>query len=281
MISLIVPLFLVLMILLIFYIFDLQLSIKSTSNSVDTNEDSTDSSSSSWTDNLPGSGYFSELGDNSDVSGVTNDDTTDVSNVIWDGDAMLDASGTTEEIPSYDRDDVIAMLNSIAVNTNVGVTITDTDPSGSETDPSGTQTDPSGTQTDPSGTDLASRVSYLEYLINNFIAPKLGGHKHIIPKFNKIFSEISDDTKLCDYDPSGQCDNFYDCAYKCSADDDCAGWIYDLSNAYISTCKSYNVNVKNISGWKSVQNQGDLAYAGGATGSRIIYTSPSGEILNS
>ena len=281
MISLIIPLFLVLIILLIFYIFDLQLSIKTTSNNSDLTTNNNDSESS-WMNDLPGANYFSELTSDTNAADVTDSSSTpDVSGATWDMNTPLDASGTTEEIASYDRDDVIAMLNSIAVNTNVGVTITDTDPSGSETDPSGTQTDPSGTQTDPSGTDLASRVSYLEYLINNFIAPKLGGHKHIIPKFNKIFSEISDDTKLCDYDPSGQCDNFYDCAYKCSADDDCAGWIYDLSNAYISTCKSYNVNVKNISGWKSVQNQGDLAYAGGATGSRIIYTSPSGEILNS
>ena len=267
MISLIIPLFLVLIILLIFYIFDLQLSIKTTSNNSDLTTNNNDSESS-WMNDLPGANYFSELTSDTNAADVTDSSSTpDASGATWDMNTPLDASGTTEEIASYDRDDVIAMLNSIAVNTNVGVTITDTDPSGSETDPS-------GTQTDPSGTDLASRVSYLEYLINNFVA----GHKHNLPiKFNKIFSEISDDTKLCDYDPSGQCDTYIDCAYKCSIDDDCAGWVYDLSNAYISTCKSYNVKVENISGWKSVQNQGDLALTNtsGSTGGRIIYTSGS------
>lgn len=250
MISLIVPLFLVLMILLIFYIFDLQLSIKSTSNSVDNNELSTDSSSSSWTDNLPGSGYFSELGDNSDVSGVTNDDTTDVSNVTWDGDAMLDASGTTEEIPSYDRDDVIAMLNSIAVNTNVGVVVTDSDPSGSETD--------------PSGTDLSTRVSDLEYVINTY----LQSHSHDLFKLNDIYSEVTDDKKLCEIDPSNLCTDYNSCAYKCSnIDFNCAGWVYDLSNAYASTCNISNVlGDMDVSGFQSVQKQGDRAYTGGGTG---------------
>lgn len=242
MISLIVPLFLVLMILLIFYIYDLHLSIKTGSNSVDNNVSTEDSQTSSWTDNLLG-----ELSYETDSSGVS-----DVSAVTWDSDAMLDLSGTSEEIASYDRDDVIAMLNSIAVNTNVGVTITDTDPSGTETDPSGT---------DPSGTDLSTRVSDLEYLITNFVA----GHLHEVPRFNKIYSEISADTKLCDYDPSGQCNDYEDCAFKCNADDECAGWVYDLSNAYTSTCKSYNVSVENISGWQSVQNQGDIAYTGGRT----------------
>ena len=257
MISLIVPLFLVLMILLIFYIFDLQLWIKTTSNSIDNNEVSTDSSSPSWTDNLPGAGYFSELGDNSDVSGVTNNDTTDVSNVTWDGDAMLDASGTTEEIPSYDPDDVIAMLNSIAVDTNVDITI-------SETDPSGTETDPSGTETDPSATDLSTRVSDLEYVINTF----LQRHSHDLFKLNDIYSEVTNDKKLCNIDLSNLCGDYNSCAFKCSnIGSNCAGWVYDLSNAYISTCDVGNIlGDMDVSGFQSVQKQGDRAYTGGSTG---------------
>jgi hypothetical protein len=255
MISLTIPLFLVLMILLIFYIFDLHLSIKSRSNTVSDLATNNNDSESSWMDDLPGASYFSEVTSDTNAADVTDSSSTpDASGATWDMNTPLDASGTAEEIASYDRDDVIAMLNSIAVNTNVGVVISDTDPSG-------TQTDTSGAQTDPSGTDLASRVSYLESVISNFVS----SHQHELPRFNKIYSEISDDTKLCDYDPSGQCNDYEDCAFKCSADDDCAGWVYDLSNAYSSTCKSYNVNVENISGWQSVQNQGDLAYTGGIT----------------
>ena len=264
MISLTIPLFLVLMILLIFYIFDLHLSIKSRSNTVDNSHLTTNNndSESSWMDDLPGASYFSEVTSDTNAADVTDSSSTpDASGATWDMNTPLDASGTAEEIASYDRDDVIAMLNSIAVNTNVGVVISDTDPSGTQTDTSGAQTDTSGAQTDPSGTDLASRVSYLESVISNFVS----SHQHELPRFNKIYSEISDDTKLCDYDPSGQCNDYEDCAFKCSADDDCAGWVYDLSNAYSSTCKSYNVNVENISGWQSVQNQGDLAYTGGIT----------------
>ena len=151
MISLIVPLFLVLMILLIFYIYDLHLSIKTGSNSVDNNVSTEDSQTSSWTDNLLG-----ELSYETDSSGVS-----DVSAVTWDSDAMLDLSGTSEEIASYDRDDVIAMLNSIAVNTNVGVTITDTDQQTPRQDPSAPRP--------ILRTPISQHVCQFEYVISTYL----------------------------------------------------------------------------------------------------------------
>ena len=134
MISLTIPLFLVLMILLIFYIFDLHLSIKSRSNTVSDLATNNNDSESSWMDDLPGASYFSEVTSDTNAADVTDSSSTpDASGATWDMNTPLDASGTAEEIASYDRDDVIAMLNSIAVNTNVGVVISDTDPSGTQT----------------------------------------------------------------------------------------------------------------------------------------------------
>ena len=260
MISLIVPLFLLLMILMIFYIFDLHLSIKSTSSSTTTNFDvNDDNKPSSWTDNLPGANLFSDITDITDVSGVSGvSDVSGVNDMTQDNATDISAVANEVEVAGYDRDDVIAMLNNIAVNTNVGVVISDI----SDTD---TVTDTDTSETSGLST-LRTRVNDLEYVINNFIKD----HSHNLVNFNNIYSEETADVKLCDPSSVTACGDYESCALMCSNDDDCAGWVYDLSDSYRSICNSSQVNVLSIpdisSGlWKSVQKQGDRSYNYGST----------------
>ena len=238
MILLIVPLFLILMILVIFYVFDLHLSIKSTSKSVDSNLDSQkdqdSSSSSSLIGDLSDTNIFSDLisdsetGVSPDVTPLT-DILTDVSGVTEND--LLDESTIPNTSSGYNIDDITALLNQVAVNTNVGVNVSD----------------PSGTDA-TSQQEITARVSVLENAINNY----LNSHTHDVSKLNNIYKK-GDDIKLCDFSGARtpMCDDEESCAIMCSNDPNCAGWVYDISDSYRYTCDNDLViaeGLKTISG---------------------------------
>ena len=241
MILLIVPLFLILMILVIFYVFDLHLSIKSTSKTVsnaDSQKDldpSSSSSLSSLIDDLSGANIFSDVPNEFETDVNTDLSTPDVSSDVSGVNEVTDSTyndllddSTTPPVTSsgYNMEDITTMLNQVAVNTNVGVNMSD----------------PSGVDA-TTQQDITTRVSELENIINTY----LNSHTHNISNKNNIYSQ-ADNIKLCDLSANPQCDSYESCAIMCSDDPNCAGWVHDISNAYRYTCNIDDVYVQTISG---------------------------------
>ncbi len=218
MILLIVPLLLILMILVIFYVYDLHLSIKSSSKTIDSLFPSDDSL-------LNDNDYL--LYDDADLSGVDPYDflqstSTNERNPPYEEDLLTDDE--EDEVSIVDESDKYIGAGDININPEITTDVT---------------ADVTADVIEPSGTDI--RISYLESVIADYLSASgertsLATHNHGISLSNRIYQSLTN-TKLCDFSANHVCDNDMSCAIQCNESDNCSGWVNDISNGQYSTCE--------------------------------------------
>ena len=218
MILLIVPLLLILMILVIFYVYDLHLSIKSSSKTIDSLFPSDDSL-------LNDNDYL--LYDDADLSGVDPYDflqstSTNERNPPYEEDLLTDDE--EDDVSIVDESDKYIGAGDININPEITTAVTP---------------DVTADVIEPSGTDI--RISYLESVIADYLSASgertsLASHNHGISLSNKIYQSLTN-TKLCDFSANHVCDNDMLCAIQCNESDNCSGWVNDISNGLYSTCE--------------------------------------------
>mgnify|MGYP001226331521 CR=1 FL=1 len=251
---LIVPLFLVLLILIIFYIFDLHLSIKTTSKLTDDKDSILGPQvSTSWMNYL--SGVTPDISDNilSDVTPDTPITIPEFSDSTQESEPDVSGSLSGETpLQNYNRDEMLSLIQNM-ISTNVtlndvdGIYGNDTNDSGNngsgndDSGNNGSGNDDSGNN--GNGNDTDDRITELEALITNFITDYSNNNMspiiNIPDKTVNIFSDPSMNFMLCNKPTpidGRNCDTWEGCAEKCSANDDCIGWVNDTSENTMFTC---------------------------------------------